>query len=286
MNIDRNEFFRQVTNRICGSLDINKALEKSFLYIWDFIPVTSMILALYDPALNIVHIVASVGGITEKHFGKTVSMPQEGIEFMAAKWASMKPVEIVNCPERDFAGMPEVYKTFNTLNTSRIDIRLELEGNRIGVLVLMKDSVDIYSNEHAELARMLHDPFSIAMANALRHQEVLRLKDMLADDNRYLQRSLRELTGEEIVGADFGLREVMKMVEQVAPLDSQVLLYGETGVGKEVIANTIHYSSPRKDGPFIRVNCGAIPESLIDSELFGHEKGAFTGAIARKRGSF
>ena len=76
------------------------------------------------------------------------------------------------------------------------------------------------------------------------------------------------------------------MIEQVAPLDSPVLLLGETGTGKEVIANAIHYSSPRRNGPFIKVNCGAIPETLLDSELFGHEKGAFTGAIAQKRGRF
>jgi transcriptional regulator with GAF, ATPase, and Fis domain len=78
----------------------------------------------------------------------------------------------------------------------------------------------------------------------------------------------------------------MEMVKQVAPIDSPVLLLGETGTGKEVIASAIHYSSPRKDGPLIKVNCGAIPETLLDSELFGHEKGAFTGAISQKRGRF
>ncbi|MFQ5792189.1 MAG: sigma-54 interaction domain-containing protein [Acidobacteriota bacterium] len=124
------------------------------------------------------------------------------------------------------------------------------------------------------------------MSNALEHREVLRLKDMLADDNRYLQRELWRLSGEDIVGAQFGLREVMELVRQVASLDSPVLLLGETGVGKDVIANAIHYSSPRKSGPLIRVNCGAIPETLLDSELFGHEKGAFTGALAQRRGRF
>jgi len=109
---------------------------------------------------------------------------------------------------------------------------------------------------------------------------------MLADDNRYLHRQMRQMTGDTIIGADFGLREVMEMVRQVAPLTSPVLLLGETGTGKEVIAGAIHTLSPRKDGPFITVNCGAIPENLIDSELFGHEKGAFTGAISRTRGRF
>ena len=88
------------------------------------------------------------------------------------------------------------------------------------------------------------------------------------------------------MGADFGLREVMRQVRQVAPTESPVLLSGETGVGKDVIANAIHLGSPRRDGPFIPVNCGAIPDSLLDSELFGHEKGAFTGALASKRGRF
>jgi transcriptional regulator with GAF, ATPase, and Fis domain len=115
---------------------------------------------------------------------------------------------------------------------------------------------------------------------------VLRLKDLLADDNRYLHRELRRLSGDEIIGADFGLKTVMEMVRQVASLASPVLLLGETGVGKDVIANAIHYSSPRREGPLVKVNCGAIPETLLDSELFGHEKGAFTGALSQRRGRF
>lgn len=106
------------------------------------------------------------------------------------------------------------------------------------------------------------------------------------EDNRFLRGELRQVTGEEIIGADFGLRGVMEMVRQVAPLPSPVLLLGETGTGKEIIASAIHNLSLRKDGPFIKVNCGAIPETLLDSELFGHEKGAFTGALTQKRGRF
>ena len=89
-----------------------------------------------------------------------------------------------------------------------------------------------------------------------------------------------------MVGEEFGLKATMEMVHQVAPLMSPVLILGETGTGKEVIANAIHNLSNRRRGPFIKVNCGAIPEALIDSELFGHEKGAFTGAIDQKRGRF
>ena len=115
-----------------------------------------------------------------------------------------------------------------------------------------------------------------------------KLKEALIkeDDNRYFQRELYKLTGDIIIGAAFGLKEIMKKVQVASVVDSPVLLLGETGVGKDVIANAIHFSSERKDGPFIKINCGAIPESLIDSELFGHEKGAFTGAFNQKRGCF
>ena len=163
---------------------------------------------------------------------------------------------------------------------------LHLEEMRLGILHLFAEGKNRYTTAHAKLISLLHEPFAIAMSNILQHQEILRLKDILADDNRYLRRQLMEITGDTIIGADFGLRGVMEMVQQVAPLNSPVLLMGETGVGKEVIANAIHFTSTRKNNPFIRVNCGAIPENLIDSELFGHEKGAFTGAITRKRGRF
>lgn len=110
--------------------------------------------------------------------------------------------------------------------------------------------------------------------------------ELMEDDNRYLRREARRLVGDTIIGANFGLKEVTGMASRVAGLDSTVLLLGETGTGKDVFANAIHHLSPRKDGPFVKVNCGAIPDTLLDSELFGHEKGAFTGAVKRNKGCF
>jgi transcriptional regulator with GAF, ATPase, and Fis domain len=161
-----------------------------------------------------------------------------------------------------------------------------VEGQKLGALVLLAEGRGRFSEEHARLFSLLKEPFAIALSNTLKHQEVLRLKNLLADDNRYLQGELRSLSGDEIVGAEFGLKGVMDLARQVASQNSPVLLLGETGVGKDVAANAIHYSSPRKNGPFVKVNCGAIPETLLDSELFGHEKGAFTGALSQKRGRF
>lgn len=118
---------------------------------------------------------------------------------------------------------------------------LEVEGRRLGALVLLSEGRGKFSEEHARLFPLLKTPFAIALSNTLKHQEMLRLKEALADDNRYLHRELFQISGDEIVGAEFGLRGVMDLVRQVAPLNSSVLLLGETGAGKDVIANAVHY---------------------------------------------
>ncbi len=106
------------------------------------------------------------------------------------------------------------------------------------------------------------------------------------EENRFLKRELHRLSGDKIIGAEFGLKDVMEKASMASSVESPVLLLGETGVGKDIIANYIHYTSSRHKESFITVNCGAIPDELIDSELFGHEKGAFTGAILQKKGRF
>jgi len=156
----------------------------------------------------------------------------------------------------------------------------------VGALVLLAKGINRFDEYHSTLLATLREPFFLALSNNLKHNEIVKLQEMLSDDNRFLHKELHRLSGDAIIGAEFGLKNVMSKVHQVATLDSPVLLLGETGVGKDVIANYIHYSSSRSDGPFVSVNCGAIPDGLIDSELFGHEKGAFTGALSQKRGRF
>jgi len=130
-------------------------------------------------------------------------------------------------------------------------------------------------------------PLTSLFENDYRLRELERLRAAAEADRRTLLARLgRESLSENIVGAETGLRAVMQRVSQVAPTDASVLILGETGSGKEVLARAIHERSLRHDGPFIRVNCGALPPELIDSELFGHEKGSFTGALAVRRGWF
>jgi transcriptional regulator with GAF, ATPase, and Fis domain len=284
--MDKAEFFKQATLRICGNLEIEKALLSTLRFLKKTIPVEHMFLEHYEAGFNSMRTIATA---TEAE-GKTVDL-----------LTPLSPRALKQAEGKYHADIPKIYlfedakteelaiemlKFHNVKARSLIVLPLISGEQMIGTLAVTSSGDDQFSHEHADLLSMLREPFSMAMSNALHHREVVKLKDMLSDDNQYLHREIRSMTEKEIIGANFGLREVMEKVRHVAALESPVLLLGETGVGKEVIANAIHYSSLRKGGPFIKINCGAIPESLIDSELFGHEKGSFTGAISQKRGRF
>ncbi|BBO80933.1 ATPase AAA [Desulfosarcina ovata subsp. sediminis] len=284
--VDENEFFRQATLRISSSLKSETALQRCMTYLKQHMPVSGIVLGLYDPNLNMGRLLSFIwpSGITRPE--KTFIFPKEYWGWMKNQWENQEKIRIINDFSKEEMPLQQVFAKTWPNDTSHIMMGLRLDEMRLGTLGLFVEGKHRYNESHAHLISLLHEPFAIAISNILQHQEILRLKDILADDNRYLRQEIMEITGKTIIGADFGLRSVMEMVSQVAPLNSPVLLLGETGVGKEVIANAIHYSSKRKNNPYIRVNCGAIPESLIDSELFGHEKGAFTGAISNKRGRF
>ena len=156
-----------------------------------------------------------------------------------------------------------------------------------GVLIFLAPADCDFDPEHAELVQLLLEPFSRALDNDLRLREMTALREAAEADRRSLLTRLgRKTLGDTIVGVESGLRPIMERVELVAPSDAPVLIFGETGTGKELIARAIHNRSSRRNGPFDRVNCGAIPPELIDSQLFGHERGAFTGAVEARRGWF
>lgn len=283
MITDEMNFFQEATKRICSSLDIEKGMRKCLQYLALIIPADRMSFNLYDPGLGVIRRVAVATTTEGKKINLISPLSNEAKDFLQRP--DLPEVRIVNRPESDPV-IKNIQKYHGWPESSSIVLSLTIEGKRIGNLVLAAEGKDRYSEEHARLLSLLKEPFIIAFSNALNHQEVLKLTGMLMDDNRYLHEELRRLSSDEIIGGDFGLKRVMELVRQVAPLNSPVLLLGESGSGKDLVAKAIHFLSPRRDGPFIMVNCGAIPETLVDSELFGHEKGAFTGAIAQKRGRF
>ncbi|MEN6374218.1 MAG: sigma 54-interacting transcriptional regulator [Smithella sp.] len=282
--IDENKFFREVSIRMCGSLDIDKALSLCFRFVSQIMPVDELMILTYDFVTKCFRSIATA----DSHGGHFTTdeiflTPEAQLEIekrekvpQTRNVRSIGEDTIVDCLSEELDW---------PLSSVLIN-RLVIEGKYIGSFLAIVKGEKRYTDEHLKLWGLVNEPAAIALANHMRYREIIRIKELLADDKYYLQNELRSGTSATLIGADYGLKEVMENIRLVAPLLSPVLLIGETGTGKEVIANAIHELSPKSNGPLIKVNCGAIPEMLVDSELFGHEKGAFTGAIAQKRGRF
>ena len=282
--MNKNEFFREVSIRICGSLEMDKALVSCFEYVRQVLPVDELILTIHDAEFKCLKNVAVADS-----FGAHLSTQEIPL-------TPLQPQEILDT--KRFSRVRKLDNAFHDPVIRRLAEnrkwppasvlvnRLMIEGRYVGSFLAMVKGEARYTDENLRMWASVNETAAIALANHLQYLEVIRVRDLLVDDKHYLQNELRKGVGQILVGADFGLRDVMEKIQLVAPLLSPVLLIGETGTGKEVIANAIHELSGRSGGPLIKVNCGAIPETLIDSELFGHERGAFTGAIAQKRGRF
>src|SRR5262249_48280378 len=158
---------------------------------------------------------------------------------------------------------------------------------RLGALNVGRLGGEPFTAVEAELLASVAKQMAFSVENALAFQEIAELRDRLAAEKVYLEDEIRtDYNFEEIIGDAPALKRVLHQVETVAPTDSAVLIRGETGTGKELIARAIHDLSRRRERTFVKINCAAIPTGLLESELFGHERGAFTGAIAQKIGRF
>ena len=168
---------------------------------------------------------------------------------------------------------------------SQCVIPLVNRGQAIGVLAIARTTKKPFTQDDIDFLSEASGQIAVAIENSLAYRELCELKERLAQENLYLGQEIRgDVDFGQIVGSSPPLKQVLQLVETVAPTDSTVLLLGETGTGKELIARAVHEHSRRKDRIFVKVNCAAIPTGLLESELFGHERGAFTGAISQKIG--
>jgi formate hydrogenlyase transcriptional activator len=197
---------------------------------------------------------------------------------------TLKPVLVERIGPDDLP--PEIYeKVVSEGLKSTCVIPLVSRGRALGYLSIARTTEGPFAGEDVEFLAEAAGQIAIAIENAMAYHEISELKDKLAQEKLYLEEEIRsEMSFENIVGNSPALKHVLELVETVAPSDSTVLLLGETGTGKELIARAIHDRSRRKDRTFVKLNCAAIPTGLLESELFGHEKGAFTGAITQKIG--
>ncbi|MBN2440234.1 MAG: sigma 54-interacting transcriptional regulator [Spirochaetales bacterium] len=280
------DFFKKAVILLCKNLEIENSLYDCLRFFHTLMPADIIFLQIYDPGFSAMRTIAQAN--LEKGEAMDLLTPLSGeaqASMERAAHSDFPSAFILNDPD-NYPISKEMLSFHKVKASSLIILSLSAHKKPLGSLVLISESEERFTDDHKNLIALLMEPFVIAMSNTLKHREILALKEILADDNRFLKHELNLLSGDTIVGANFGLKHVMEHVRQVSIRDTPVLLLGETGVGKDLIAKAIHYSSERRNGPFITVNCGAIPETLIDSELFGHEKGAFTGALAQRRGRF
>jgi formate hydrogenlyase transcriptional activator len=187
----------------------------------------------------------------------------------------------------DIAASPDRFRVVETGLMTHCSLPLTRCGRVLGVLSVARLEKNSFSRPEVDFLIQIAGQIAIAIDNALAYQKISELTQKLAQEKLYLEDEIRdELNFEEIVGNSPVIRRVLKQVEAVAPTDSTVLIQGETGSGKELIARALHNLSNRNKQPFVKLNCAAIPTGLLESELFGHEKGAFTGAIAQRIGRF
>lgn len=283
--MDNDAFFRRATLEICGDLNIENAMSSFIGAVAEEIPIDRMFLQIYESDLGAMRTIAIATKATGDTSDVLTPMPEKARELVEVNFYRFEEGVVgISTPDANPVAA-EMLKFHKIEGSSILQMLLSVHNGRFCSVVLTVSGEDRYDQSHVKLLAMLRRPFTIALYNTLKHREVLSLRDRLHDENQLLRTELNR-TPDEIVGADFGLSGVMEMVRQVAPTESPVLLTGETGVGKDVVANAIHNTSPRRNAAFVAVNCGAIPETLVDSELFGHEKGAFTGALSTKRGRF
>jgi formate hydrogenlyase transcriptional activator len=242
-------------------------------------------LALFEPATNMMRVLALDFPQGKGLIREEMLVPLEG-SIIGRAFRSRHPLIL------DRAAMEEFDSPTSRLLRdegvrSVVSMPLTTHDRVLGTLSLASLRDSAFELGDVDLLVQVARQVSLAVENALAFQEIGELKNKLAREKLYLEDEIRsEMNFDEIVGESPILRTVLKQVETVAPTDSTVLIQGETGTGKELIARAIHNLSPRRENTFVKVNCAAIPTGLLESELFGHERGAFTGAIAQRLGRF
>ena len=279
---DRLQLLLNLTAKITSSLDLREVLRAVAANIREVIHGDAVTVVLPDAASEKFRIFA-----VDFPHGKGVIKEELLVTPSAAVTKAMDTLQPVVFDTRERNELaPETSAVAAAEGLKAVcNIPLVNRGRALGILSILRTTETPFSPEDVDFLSRASGQIAIAVENALAYREISELKDKLAQEKLYLEEEIRsEMDFERIVGGSPALKHVLQLVETVAPSDSTVLLLGETGTGKELIARAIHDRSRRKERTLVRLNCAAIPTGLLESELFGHEKGAFTGAISQKIG--
>ena len=280
---DRLQLLLNLTTKITSTLDLREVLRAVAANVRELIHADAVTVSLPDATSGKFRLFAvdfphGRGGIKEELLYTPGAASRKAAD-------TMKPV-VGYAPELDERESSEVRDIAAAEGMKAFClIPLVTRGRFLGILSILRTTETSFTPQDVDLLTQASGQIAIAVENAFAYREISELKDKLAQEKLYLEEEIRSEWGsEEIIGNSAVLRQVLQMVETVAQSDSTVLLLGETGTGKELIARAIHDRSRRKERTFVKLNCAAIPTGLLESELFGHEKGAFTGAISQKAG--
>jgi PAS domain S-box-containing protein len=272
----------QLSTALLANMDIRKLLEAISASLREVIPHDFAGLTLYDSTRGDL-VAHSLGPDVEELFRGEVRVSLEG-SISGRVFRTREPVVLENRP--DVSDAPETAHILAQLGMqSGCWVPLIHRGEAIGTLGVLSRLEHSIGQHEADVLIRIAAQVAMAVDNSIAFQRMAEFREKLRLEKQYLEEEINlENRFEDIVGESSGLRQVLKQIETVAPTTATVLIQGETGTGKELLARAIHRLSPRRDHTFIKLNCAAIPAGLLESELFGHEKGAFTGAIARKMG--
>ena len=274
------DFYRAASLCMTGSLDLAEAMKATFDFLCQHFPLEGISLHQFDPVLKGHKLFFLVTRSGFHYVERFMPLNEEDVRLLQR----FQHARLLNLPGAPMESLPLKHSRYLAdllpfKERAYLASQLWVGDNLIGHLIFLGDAPGCFTQEHVDKKTLLLPHFSTAMANMLQFQRALAFQQRLEEE-------VRRLRGHGLIGASGGLKRVMDMVSQLAGSETPVLISGETGVGKEIVADAIQRASPRKNAPFIKVNCGAIPETLVDSELFGYQKGAFTGAAGNRAGRF
>ena len=268
----------ELSNAVLSSLDVRQMLAAIAASIQHLVPHDYATIALYDKTTDQLLAQELMGG-QPAQIALSLDTSAAGWSFKHREPLFMKRLDTTRFSRESLAHQ------IRAGIKSGCWLPLNSHGEVIGTLFIGSRSEAAFDPQNAEMLLQMASQIAVAVDSVQASQQILELSNRLKEEKRYLEEEIRtEYSFEEIVGKSPVLKRVLKEVEVVAPTDATALIQGETGTGKELIARAIHNLSPRKEHTFVKLNCSAIPHGLLESELFGHEKGAFTGAIAQRIG--